>query len=557
MPGDRFIELATSEGQRVLDALFRHASEAVTIQDRSGRLIYANDNAAQLVGFDTGEQMLTAPVSDIVGQFEMIDRSGEVMSIESLPGRRVMSGELYVEEVIGYRRKGSSRARWSRVHASPVKNDAGEVVFALNFFLDITSQMRNEETKELLGEVYETLGASLDTEQNLKALAHVLVPKVAGWCSVHLVDKESLILVAAAYPASKEAKALVTMRGEDTISLPSDRLPARVTASGRTEVIPSITEEMLARAEESEGPEFVDLIRRLQIHTVACIPLSFGGGVTGALTVARSRPDPDFDAGDIELLELIAARAATTLENARLYEQQHEIADTLQRGLIPRFLPTFPGLDFAARYRPLAAGVGHVGGDFYDVIARSPTQCVIMVGDIAGKGIAAAAAVGLARHTLRASAALDASPEVVFNQLNIALRDEDPERMCTLAYLLVERCDIGMQVKVALAGHPPPILLKPDGSTSQMGRPCPPAGVVPRLEPYVDQYEIHPGDIVVVYTDGFTLPDLAPPESVESALDGQSFANAEMALSHMLEVLGTGGAGSKDDIALVAMRLEY
>jgi len=555
LPGDRFIELATSGGRRVLDVLFRHASEAVTVQDRAGHLIYANDQAAALVGFASGEEMIAAPITEVVAKFEMIDRSGEQLPLDRLPGRRVLAGEPFVEEVVGYRRMGSRQARWSRVHASPIKNDAGDAVMAINFFLDITEQVRREEGRRLLASAYEALGASLDVQENLKGLAEVIVPQVGGWCAVHLVDGANLALVAAVYPEDDEAETFVQAAGQERLPLDSDRLQARVVATGQAELIANIPPAMLAEAEAREGVEFADLLKRLQMHSVVCVPLRIRHRVIGTLTVARTLPDIEFDTNDVELLMTVADRAATTIENAKLYEQQHEIAETLQSGLMPRFLPELPRLELATRYRPLEGQIGHVGGDFYDVVALSPTMCAVFVGDIAGKGVSAAAAVGLARHTLLSTVMLNEEPPIVFSSLNDALRREDPERMCTLAYLLVEEVDARFRVRVALAGHPPPAVLRSDGTLSFMGQPCPPAGVLPSIDPLEEEHWLLPGDTVVVYTDGFNLGNEMPTESVTRAIDQQHFETAESTLDHMMSLLRAHPASVVDDVAMVAFKV--
>lgn len=554
MPGSRFVDLALRDGKRVFDVLFRHASEAVTIQERSGKLVYANDNAAAMVGFGTGEEMVSGPVSDVIASLEMIDRTGETLTIDALPGRRVLAGEPFVEEVIGYRRRGSRQARWSRVHASPVKNDAGEVELVINYFLDITEQVRREDAGMLLATAYEALGSSLDVKRNLRTLANVFVPHLAAWCGVHLVDGGNLALVAAAYPETDEAETFVQMSGQSLLSLESDSLQSRVVSSGKAELIDQITSEMLQEAEEKEGPEFAALLRRLEIHSIICVPLAVRGRVTGTLTVARALPDSEFDAFDVDLLVAVADRAATSLENARLFEREHEMAEVLQKGLMPRFLPELSGVEFAARYRPVSR-VGHVGGDFYDVLSVPSNRCAVFVGDIAGKGVSAAAAVGLARHTLRSTVKLNQQPSVVIGALNQALLDDDPDRMCTVAYLLLEQQDERFQLKVALAGHPPPVLLRETGELLNLGRPCPPAGVLPTITPIEDDYWLFPGDIVVVYTDGFNLPGDVPPESIHKALVRRHFKSADSLLEHMLKLLDEHPGEATDDLALVAFRI--
>jgi len=553
VPGDRFIELATAEDRRVLDILFRHASEAVTVQERSGRLLYANDEAARVLGFRSGAELVSTPPEDIVGRFEMIDRTGAPLALDSLPGRRVMAGAPFADAVIGHRRPGSPRVRWSRVRASPIKNDAGEVVLVINFFQDITSQFRRDEIRELLYTVYEALGSSLDRDENLQALAKALVPRMGSWCAVHLIEGGILMQVAAVYPDEEDARNLVQIAGSDHIALEDDRLQGRVARSAVPEVIAPITVEMLDEAEVTEGAGLIDIVRRLHLNSIACVPIAIGRRVIGALTLARSFPDPELDMADVDVLGAVADRAAAALENAGLYQQQREIAETLQAVLTPKSLPRVPGVELAARYRPLSL-VGHVGGDFYDVFPIADGRTAVLVGDIAGKGVEAAAAVGLARYTLRSTIALDPNPTTVITRINESLLEE--ERMCTVAYAILEdhgdRCRLG----VTLAGHPPAIVLTADGVMERLGEPCPPVGVMAELTPIEVERWLAPGDMVVIYTDGFAFSGLNPPESVELALAKCEADHPDRLLDQMLGLLLADLAprGPRDDIALLALR---
>jgi PAS domain S-box-containing protein len=555
MPGDRFIELAMQDDRHVLDVLFRHAREAITVQDSAGKLVYANELAARLIGFPTAEELIKTPVEGLVGRFEMVDQSGALFTPERLPGRRVLMGEKVVEEVIGYRRPGSQRVRWSRVNSSPIKNDAGQVVMAINFFTDITDQLRREETRQLLSTANELLGSSLDLEENLKALARLLVPGLGAWCGVHLIGEDGMLSsVAVIHPDSPEAEQLVQMRQGERLTLDSDTMPARVARTRKPEVVSEITSEMLDMAEEIEGRELIDLIRRLALNSVVCVPLQRGTEVIGALSLARSAPDQPFDDDDVEILLQVADRAAVTLENARLYQHEHEVSQLLQRGLMPPFLPEIEGLTLAVRSRPLTR-IGLVGGDFYDVIPISPDLCALVVGDIEGKGIAAAAAVGLSRNTIKAIVKVDPTPAVVIGALNQALL-EDEQRMCTLAYVLLDRQGDGFEVKVTLAGHPPPILIKSDGTKTRLGRPCPPAGVLTSIDPVSEHYWMSPGDTLLIYTDGFALGELAPPESVETALGEPHREELDDFLDRLMARLAsTSTSRVSDDVALLAARV--
>ncbi|HWL49879.1 MAG TPA: SpoIIE family protein phosphatase [Acidimicrobiia bacterium] len=546
--------MATAEDRRVLDILFRHASEAVTVQDRSGRLLYANDEAARILGFSTGAELVSTPSEEIVRRFEMVDRTGSPLPVESLPGRRVMAGAPFADTVIGYRRPGSTRVQWSRVRASPIKNDAGGVVLVINFFQDITAQFRRDEIQELLYTVYEALGSSLDRDENLQELARALVPRMGSWCAVHLIQGGILVPVATVYPDEDDARTLVHMVGPNQISLDENRLQARVAKSGRPEVIGAITEEMVEEAETSGG-DLIGVVRRLDLNSVACVAISVGRRVIGTLTLARSSPDPELDMADVDVLAAVADRTAAAMENAGLYEQQREIAETLQTVLTPKTLPRVPGVELAARYRPLSL-VGHVGGDFYDVFPTADGRTAVLVGDIAGKGVEAAAAVGLARYTLRSTIALDPTSATVINRINESLLEED--RMCTLAYLILEAQGDRFKLRVTLAGHPPPIIIHQDGAMERLGQPCPPVGVLPKLTPIEDERWLAPGDMVVLYTDGYAFEGHDPPDSVELALAKCEVGNPGHLLDQMITLLSADLAPKKprDDMALLVLLID-
>ena len=463
-----------------------------------------------------------------------------------------MAGAPVAEAVIGYRRPGSPRARWTRVRASPIKNDAGEVVLVINFFQDITSQFRRDEIRELLYNVYEALGSSLDRDENLQSLARALVPRMGTWCSVHLLEGGLLVPVAVVYPDEDDAHSLVHVAGSAHVSLDEDRLQGRVAKSGEPEVIGPITEEMLEQAEATEGRDLIEILRRLQLNSIACVPIAIGRRVIGTLTLARSAPDPELDLADVDVLGAVADRAAAALENAGLYQQQREIAETLQAVLTPKSLPRVPGFQVAARYQPLSL-VGHVGGDFYDVFPTADGRTAVLVGDIAGKGVEAAAAVGLARYTLRSTIALDPSPSTVITRINESLLEE--EQMCTLAYAILEDHGDRSRLRVTLAGHPPAIVVTADGEMERLGEPCPPVGVMAEVIPIEMERWLAPGDTIVMYTDGYAFSGMNPAESVELALAKSETDDPDRLLDHMLELLlaDLGPRGPRDDIALLAM----
>jgi PAS domain S-box-containing protein len=555
MPGDKFIELAAAENRHVLDVLFRHASEAVTVQDQSGHLIYANQRAAEMIGAGRPEDLLGDPAVEILGDLEIIDESGEPFDVGLLPGRQVLAGEEAAEQTVGYRRRGSHDVRWSRVHASPIKNDAGEVVWAINFFLDISEEVVRRQGERLMDRANEALGSSLDPRENLEALSKAILPDLGAWCAIHLIEEGTdALTLAAVWPTSSDARALFESDARRQIPLDSDRIQARAVRNGSPVVINEITDEMVERTALAEGPEIRDLVKGMEMRAVLCVPLGLAGGIEGTLTVGRSHPDDHFDQSSVDLIEAIGIRAGVAISNARRFQQDHETAEVLRRGLVPRFFPRVPGLEFAGRYQPLARA-GHVGGDFYDVIRLSPVECAVLVGDIEGKGLPAAANVGLARHTLRATLLFDSSPHMVLAQLNEAQRQEWAPRMCTLAYLSLKSGRESTHMDVTLAGHPPPLVIRGDGGLEFVGKPCPPAGLVETLEPMVEETDLFPGDIVLAYSDGFGLLGSPPPETIRDLVSEADLSSIDTLVDTLMERLNAHPDAVPDDVALIAVRL--
>lgn len=557
LPGDRFIELAMSEERHVLDVLFRYATEAVTVQDRTGRLVYANDRAALLVGLSSGQDVVKTPAEDLASRFEVVDEYGVPLPLESLAGSRVLAGEAVAEQTVGYRLRDSESVRWSSLRSSPIRNDAGEVVWVINHFLDITDEMRRREGEKVLARVNEVVGESLGLEETLRGLVDVVVPGIAQWGQIHLVEHDvELVLVVAAAVGSGESDSTVGMSESERMPLDSNRIQARVTATGRPVTITDITDitDITEAVMVAGGRATEDLPEGLNIGSVLCLPLMVGRSAVGTLTVGRTVGHRDFDDADLTTLTSVAERAAIALANARIHSQDHETAEALRSGLVPRRFPEVAGLRFAARYQPFAQ-VGHLGGDFYDVI-EVPEGAVALVGDIEGKGIPAAAAVGLARHTLRATIQLTTQAQVVVDQLNLAMLNEEPQRMCTLAYLNLSRRCGSFQLETALAGHPPPFLIRADGSVETLGAAGLPTGLFPLVPAVSSSTELRPGDTVLAYTDGFSFRDSTPPESLRPMLVGAAVESLDGLLDRLLASLEAAGGSSRDDIALLAIRCD-
>jgi serine phosphatase RsbU (regulator of sigma subunit) len=204
---------------------------------------------------------------------------------------------------------------------------------------------------------------------------------------------------------------------------------------------------------------------------------------------------------------------AAAVENARSYEREHATAETLARALMPGRLPDIAGLDVAARYRP----AGDVGGDFYDCFPVGDTAWMVVLGDVCGRGIAAAAMTGLTRQSVRAAALHAATLVALLDDVNRLLmqaaaehvaagcdeNDTDPS-FCTLCLARITPTATGAKVDIVSAGHPLPFLVRADGTVVEIGTPGSLLGVLGDIESVEENVELGPGDAVVLFTDGVT-----------------------------------------------------
>jgi serine phosphatase RsbU (regulator of sigma subunit) len=253
--------------------------------------------------------------------------------------------------------------------------------------------------------------------------------------------------------------------------------------------------------------------------------------------------------------------AAVISERTRAEEGAEEIAETLQESLLPSHLPEIPGLETAIEFQ--AAGRGQlVGGDFYDLFRGEDESWSVVVGDVVGKGAAAAATTGLARYTLRAAAEPGRSPARILGVLNDAILAQSPGQCCTIAYA---RLDLdaprGAHVTMATGGHPLPVVLRAGGRVEPLGEPGSLLGALPRPALTDRSAELAPGDALILYTDGLT--EAYAPERIVGeeeladavrACAGRDAPAIATGLRHAL-LDGADGREPRDDIVLLVIRV--
>jgi PAS domain S-box-containing protein len=298
-----------------------HVGDGVTVQDPSGRLVYANAPAARALGFANVAELLAAPVAEIVGRFALFDEDGQPFPVESLPGRRALQGESQSTVTLSFRNQETGEERWSIVRSSPVTDTAGNVLYAVNVWQDATGQKRAEAAQRFLAEAGEALASSLDVEATLANIARLAVPRLADWCVVHLVREDGSISQLAVAHADPERVAWARWLQEQyPADLDSNQGVVRVARTGLPEIFPEITDEMLVAA--ARDPEHLAILRLVGFTSAMVIPMIARERSVGVITFVTAESRYHYDERDLELKQELAHRAALAVDNARLYDAE-------------------------------------------------------------------------------------------------------------------------------------------------------------------------------------------------------------------------------------------
>ncbi|MFF6782938.1 SpoIIE family protein phosphatase [Streptomyces sp. NPDC012510] len=285
---------------------------------------------------------------------------------------------------------------------------------------------------------------------------------------------------------------------------------------------------------------------------LAVLPLPAGGRMAGACLIGWDAPH-DFGPEERALLTAAAGLAGQALMRAHAFDAEHELVGMLQRTLLPRRLPQLPGAVAVARYLPTTAGL-EVGGDWYDVIPLPDNHVALVIGDVQGHNAGAATLMGQMRTALRAYAVEGHPPDVVVSHANRLLMDMETDLFATCCYV-----DIDMEEGSAWyvrAGHLPPVLRHPDGTTEiSEGEGGPPLGVVMRADFPMSPLRLAPGTVLALTTDGLVeSADVDVEDGLDQLADGLS-ASDPAQLGAVADTLLTG-ANRDDDVALLLMRYD-
>jgi PAS domain S-box-containing protein len=542
-----------------LRAILEGIADSVTAQGPDGGLVYANDAAVRMLGFASAEALLSAPLEEIMARWVLMTPTGEPLALADLPGRRALMGEEPEPVLIQFIDRQTGERRWSRIKAKPVRDADGSVRLAINVIEDVTELKQVEQSQRFLAEASRALADSLDYESTLASIAQLAVPVVADWCAVDLVadmaGELDRVAVAHVDPAKVIwAKEIAERYPADPRA---DRGAHHVLRTGESQLWPDIPDALITEAAQDD--EHLRLIRTLGMTSAMMVPMRVRDRVFGVISFVTAESGRHFSDADLRLAEDLALRAATAVENARLYRARTKIARTLQASLLPPVLPDVPGIDAGALYRP--AGEEHeVGGDFYDLFATSEGHWFAVIGDVCGKGAEAAAITALARYTIRAAAAQRSSPAAILRWVNEAMLRDGSSRFCTIAVAHLDRSAATTRLTVAVGGHPAPLILRADGSVEEAGAGGTLIGLVENPSLRDAKTTLAPGDALLLYTDGVTEAE-APhrvwtPEELVAVVADAAGATAQQLVDHVADAALAGlQAPPRDDVAMLALRL--
>ncbi|WSU63634.1 SpoIIE family protein phosphatase [Streptomyces sp. NBC_01104] len=531
------------------DAVLHSVREGVLIIGADGRLALANDEARRLLDLPADAE------GRAVADLGLNPRTAELLA----------SGQVATDEV----RPAGNRLLAVNLRPTGERGGPPGTVATLRDTTELQVVTGRAETvRERLLLLYRAgarIGTTLDITTTARELAEVAAPGFADCATVDLADS----VLRGEEPEAPSGNVMDVRRtavsgvGPDHPLYPLGRVIGFVptsaegigSSSGHTWMVPDLTASHQWRLPD---PAQSARILEFGFHSLLSVPLHARGVILGMANFWRAQNEAPFDAEDLSFAEELVARAAVSVDNARRYTREHEMAVTLQRSLLPSALPEQNALDVAYRYLPAQAGVG---GDWFDVIPLSGARVALVVGDVVGHGLHAAATMGRLRTTVHNFSTLDLPPDELLGHLDeLVVRMDQDEGAgggsitgATCLYAIYDA--VSGRVCVARAGHPGPALILPDGTVEF---PEIPAGLplgIGGMPFEATELEVPEGSRLVLYTDGLVeRRDQDIDEGMEQlrgALAGRD-RTPEETCDDVLEALLSNRPG--DDVALLVAR---
>ena len=539
-----------SDGEPGDDA---ETSDAQTLEDMPIGLIeldtswtvrYVNAAAETMVGYSRGEllgrlywDVFPANVDNDFGRaFREAVATGESRTVES----------FYPEPL----------NRWFEVHAVPTAHGLWL------YFSEITARRQVRERLALLAQVSDELVGTLNARAAVGRIPRLLVPGVASWATVTLLGEDGSLQDAGGWHVDPTKTPLVRrFAAAAQQSSPTTSPVLRAVTTGAAVTL-SAAELIGPAADAVAAREALKILRVLAPGAMTVLPIRGRDRVLGALTLCNDRQRA-VDPTDLATATEVADRAGLALDNARLYEQQRQLAQELQRSMLTA--PPEPDhAHIVVRYMP-ATEAARVGGDWYDAFVQPDGATTLVIGDVVGHDTAAAAAMGQLRSMLRGIAVTSgASPAELLAMLDAAITQLQLDTYATAALARFEQTESELErgvtrMRWANAGHPPPLIIHPDGTVAELSswRGDLMLGVDHSTQRSDSVITLDRHATVLLYTDGLIERRNS---TLDDGVDRLRAAAAQLAdrpldelCDRLIEQLVDGAA--EDDVALVAIRL--
>ncbi|MFI9030674.1 SpoIIE family protein phosphatase [Streptomyces sp. NPDC053560] len=552
-----------SEGGPVLPA---GLAAGVYVQDGFGRISYVNARAEELLG---------RPAAELVGgdPHELLHRNADGTRLPR-PNctllQAFLAGETVALDGCQWFARGDGEQICVGGLSVPYEVDGAPAGAVVLFFRRPPEEEREPadaanvaaltdlaDRLTMVAETTAVLTSTLDLDESLKRLVRLVVPRLADWAVVDLLEEQhSLRRVAVVHHVNGQHVRVDELAGPMPPVLQTSRMPLSSVLRGAAPRIVS--------PEVYEGPpdsgiavQQREMFKAIGMRSAVIAPLRGPGKVLGALTLVRTGQEKPFDSAELALVDDIARRAGLAVDNAQLYERQRRVAETMQRHLLPP-LPRIEGLEMTVRYHP-APHASRVGGDWYDVFGLPDGKTALVIGDVVGHDLQAAACMAQVRNMLRAFAwEHTEAPSVTVDRLDRALVHISEVQLATMILAQVER-DGDWRLRWTNAGHPPPLLVHADGRVCFLEQDAADLVLGTELSPGRTDFRqvLPPRSTVVLYTDGLIEARGLPLSEGLDQLARFAAALADRSLDDFCDQLISRAlyAANEDDVALLALRV--
>jgi PAS domain S-box-containing protein len=536
------------EQHEIFRSLAENSSDYIIITDPVGKVLYLNDVCREALGFARHEDINATHFIDLFAIVDQTDTVNTILPSSGNDERRSAS--------LRFINRSTQMPTPVSCKSFPLRNSLGEFIGSAVVGSDIRERQRYEQGLQVLAASAPAFIDNLDRSHTLRSIAKSVTEHFATFCVIDIInDDDEFERIAFAHRDIMRDEAL-DFRAPQLPNLPREHFIKRTMLDGESSVS-IVDDEWIAKASISE--ERAAHLRSLDFDSIICVPIrGQDGKILGAFSFGLSKRDFGryYDSQDIIFAEELARRAGLALSNASIFERERRIALTFQEQALPTTLPDFLGLHLSAEYRP-GKSEARVGGDWYDAFPLHDGRLTIIVGDVVGNGLHAAAVMNRLRQAMQTAALINPDPNFILDAGDRMLQLHDPDMYATAIAAIYD--PITRIVTFALAGHPGPVVVDWNRSVRQHSVPGLLLGLRTELKEYATgSIVLQPGDMLVFYTDGITEMNRDPMQgqkNLEKILAKIEIVAAENAAKALVEAV-LASQPAEDDIAVFVLRVD-